>query len=155
MTHPALSESQFSTAVDDHTIQLLAERLVIERHQRKVGEVVVRKVIETQIVEIPIRREKLIVERISPEHEQLAEIELGQGELSKEELGDIVAHLNGAVPQLNVAVPQTEKISVDLALRIIQKVMQVSKYSHAKVQLTFDHPDLQAHYQNWLSQHNE
>jgi hypothetical protein len=59
-------------------IQLLEERLVVDLQSRKTGEVIVRKEIETQIVEVPIRREVLIVEQISPEFKQLAVIDLGQ-----------------------------------------------------------------------------
>jgi Domain of unknown function (DUF2382) len=59
-------------------IQLLDERIVVDRIKRKVGEVVVRKEIETQIVEVPIQRERLIVEQIGPEYKQLALVELGQ-----------------------------------------------------------------------------
>ncbi|MDZ8262307.1 YsnF/AvaK domain-containing protein [Nostoc sp. ChiQUE01b] len=66
---------------EEQIIRLIEERLVIESSKRKVGEVIVRKVIETQMVQVPVRREKLIVEQISPEHKQLAEIDLGQGEI--------------------------------------------------------------------------
>lgn len=66
----------------EEIIRLLGERLVIDRTKRKVGEVIVRKEIETQIVQVPIRREKLIVEQVSPERKQLAEIDLGQEEIS-------------------------------------------------------------------------
>jgi hypothetical protein len=59
-------------------LQLLEERLVVDVQRRKVGEIVVRKEIETRIVEVPIRREKLIVEQVSPEFKQLAVIDLGQ-----------------------------------------------------------------------------
>jgi Domain of unknown function (DUF2382) len=59
-------------------LQLLEERLVVDIQRRKVGEIVVRKEIETRIVEVPIRREKLIVEQVSPEFKQLAVIDLGQ-----------------------------------------------------------------------------
>jgi hypothetical protein len=57
---------------------LLEERLVVDRRKHKVSEVVFRKEIETRIVEVPIRREKLIVEQVSPEYKQLAIIDLGQ-----------------------------------------------------------------------------
>ncbi len=67
-----------SSIVAEETIQLLEERLVVNLHKRKVGEVIVRKEIETRIVEVPIRREKLIVEQVSPEAKQLAVIDLGQ-----------------------------------------------------------------------------
>lgn len=60
------------------SISLLEERLVIDHRKRKVGEVIIRKEIETRIVEVPIRREKLIVEQVSPEYKQLAVVDLGQ-----------------------------------------------------------------------------
>ncbi|MEX0268305.1 DUF2382 domain-containing protein [Leptolyngbyaceae cyanobacterium UHCC 1019] len=62
----------------EETLSLLEERLVIDSHKRKVGEVIVRKEIETRIVEVPIRREKLIVEQISPTFKQLVVVDLGQ-----------------------------------------------------------------------------
>lgn len=62
--------------VDEYQIRLLEERLMVDRHKRKVGEVIVRKTVETKIIEVPVRREKLIVEQISPEQKQLAEIDL-------------------------------------------------------------------------------
>ncbi len=67
---------------EEQILRLLEERLVIETSKRKVGEVIVRKVIETRMVQVPVRREKLIVEQVSPEHKQLAEIDLGQGEIA-------------------------------------------------------------------------
>jgi hypothetical protein len=33
------------------------------------------------MIQVPIRREKLIIEQVSPEHQQLAEIDLGEGEI--------------------------------------------------------------------------
>ncbi len=62
----------------EETISLLEERLVIDNQKRKIGEVIVRKEIETRIVEVPVRREKLIVEQVSPTFEQLAVVDLGQ-----------------------------------------------------------------------------
>jgi stress response protein YsnF len=63
-------------------IRLLGERLIVERTKRKVGEVIVRKEIETQIVQVPIRREKLIIEQVSPEYKQLAQVDLGEEVIS-------------------------------------------------------------------------
>jgi stress response protein YsnF len=59
-------------------IPLLAERVVVDRQKRKAGEVVVRKVIETEVVEVLVRREKLIVEQVSPAYKELAVIDLGE-----------------------------------------------------------------------------
>jgi stress response protein YsnF len=75
-------EQPFSppTIGEDLDIQLLEERLVVDRKKRKVGEVIVRKEIETHIVEVPVRREKLIIEEVGLETKQLASIDLGQPE---------------------------------------------------------------------------
>ena len=74
---------------EEQIIRLLEERLFVESSKRKVGEVIVRKVIETRMVQVPVRREKLIVEQISPEHKQLAEIDLGQGEIPSLDLTEV------------------------------------------------------------------
>ncbi|MDF5731150.1 MAG: DUF2382 domain-containing protein [Rhizonema sp. PD38] len=75
-------ESGEENKVEEEIIRLLGERLVVERSKRKVGQVIVRKEIETRMVQVPVRREKLIVEQVSPEHKQLAEIDLGEEEIS-------------------------------------------------------------------------
>jgi hypothetical protein len=67
-----------TSIVSEQIISLLEERLVVDRRKRKVSEVVFRKEIETRIVEVPVRREKLIVEQVSPEYKQLAVIDLDQ-----------------------------------------------------------------------------
>lgn len=64
--------------LDEKIIPLLAERVIVDRHKRKSGEVVIRKVIETEVIEVVVRREKLIVEQVSPEYKELAVIDLGQ-----------------------------------------------------------------------------
>ncbi|GAA6620030.1 DUF2382 domain-containing protein [Scytonema sp. NUACC26] len=71
------------TSVDE-IIRLLGERVIVDRNKRKVGEVIVRKQVETRMVQVPVRSEKLIVEQVSPERKQLAEIDLSQGEISAE-----------------------------------------------------------------------
>ncbi|MBR8837173.1 MAG: DUF2382 domain-containing protein [Stigonema ocellatum SAG 48.90 = DSM 106950] len=72
--------------VEEEIIRLLGERLVVDRSKRKIGEVIVRKEIETRMIQVPVRHEKLIVEQVSPERKQLAEIDLGHGEISDIEL---------------------------------------------------------------------
>ncbi|MGF1479345.1 MAG: DUF2382 domain-containing protein [Cyanophyceae cyanobacterium] len=68
--------------IETETIRLLEEQLVVDRHKQKVGEIIVRKVVETRLVEVPVRSEKLIVEQLGPENRQLAEIKLGEGTIS-------------------------------------------------------------------------
>lgn len=62
----------------EQAIRLLEERLVVRSDKRKVGEIVVRKEVETRMIEVPIRREKLIVEQVQPKYERIAEIDLGK-----------------------------------------------------------------------------
>jgi Domain of unknown function (DUF2382) len=73
-----LRETSLPRVSAEEVIPLLAERVVVDRHKRKVGEVVVRKVIETEIIEVVVRREKLIVEQVSPNYQKLAVIDLGE-----------------------------------------------------------------------------
>jgi len=63
-------------------VRLLEEKLVVNHNIQKIGEVIVRKEIETRMVQVPVRSEKLIVEQVSPSHKQLAEINLSSEELS-------------------------------------------------------------------------
>ena len=67
-----------SSNTEDYQIALWEEKLKIVRHKQKVGEVIVRKHIEQKVVTIPIRREKLIVERVAKNPEQLTEVILSE-----------------------------------------------------------------------------
>lgn len=146
---------------EEQIIQLLAERLVVGRRQRKVGEVVVRKVIETQMVEVPVRRERLIVEQVSPEHKQLAAIDLGRGELSQVELREMIPSLSDhevrSVSDQALSAEQVvlsaETVSIHLALQILQQVKQAPQFKHTAVKLVFDDSELQERYQRWLAEY--
>ena len=78
---PQLDDSTASEVLSpEEVIQLLEERLTVRSDKRKIGEIVVRKEIETRVVEVPVRREKLIVEQVTPTYKRLAEIDLSQPE---------------------------------------------------------------------------
>ncbi|WP_414620674.1 DUF2382 domain-containing protein [Calothrix sp. CCY 0018] len=79
------SELEFVEEIEEDIIRLLGERLVVERSKRKIGEVIIRKEIETRMIQIPVRREKLIIEEPGLEPKQLAEIDLGEEEISQNE----------------------------------------------------------------------
>ncbi|QLE54511.1 YsnF/AvaK domain-containing protein [Nostoc sp. TCL26-01] len=87
--------------VEEQHIRLLEEQLRVNLRKDKIGEVIVRKVVETEMVQIPIRREKLIIEQISPEQKHLAEIDLSQGEIAGVELNqssrDKITSWNGGL----------------------------------------------------------
>jgi sporulation protein YlmC with PRC-barrel domain len=101
---PEDNDSEPSQVMEEEVIRLLEERLVIDTTKRKVGEVIVRKEVETRIVEVPVQYEKLIVEQISPERKQLAEIELGHEEIPGIELREKTAQ------KTEVATKNTELI---------------------------------------------
>ncbi len=81
-----------SKVLTEEVFSLLEERLMVNLTRRKIGEVVVRKEIETHVlqVQVPVRREKLIVEQVSPEYKRLAEIDLGQVNHSDHAISSVV-----------------------------------------------------------------
>lgn len=64
------------TKTDTITIPLLAEGLLVKREKKKVGTVLIKKEIHTRIVEVPIRREVIVVEQVASPPIQLAAIDL-------------------------------------------------------------------------------
>lgn len=68
---------------EEKIIPLLEERLLVNRERHKVGEIVVRKVIKTRTIEVPVQREVLIVEQVGAETKHLAEIDLAEEELNQ------------------------------------------------------------------------
>ncbi|WP_373540953.1 YsnF/AvaK domain-containing protein [Chamaesiphon sp.] len=89
----------------DEVFSLLEERLIVNLNKRKSGEIVVRKEIETQTiqVELPVRREKLIVEQVSPEYKLLAQIDLGAASLADLAIADVPSSLGNG----NASTPTT------------------------------------------------
>lgn len=78
LTNEAMPMAPANPLSPEQAIRLLEERLVVRSDKQKVGEIVVRKEVETRMIEVPVRREKLIVEQVQPQYERLAEIDLGQ-----------------------------------------------------------------------------
>lgn len=131
--------------VAEEVIHLFEERLLISRSKHKVGEVIVRKVVETRIVEVPVRREKLIVEQISPERRQLAEIDLGQGEITGVELTQVTT------PRSQPTV-SGEFTSLEVASQLLDSIahQQHLEYSKVRVELVLEDSAHQAIYQGWF-----
>jgi hypothetical protein len=82
-----------SDILSSETFALLEERLMVNFTRRKLGEIVVRKEIETQILQlqVPIRSEKLIVEQISPEYKLLSQVEIGRSNASEMAISKAIA----------------------------------------------------------------
>lgn len=135
-----------TSIVSEQIIPLLEERLVVGRQKRKVGEVIFRKEIETQIVEIPIRREKLIVEQVSPEYKQLVVIDLGQALTQRD-----------ALEAVDTIVPKTVSgrfISASAAIQFLEAIAAQSNpgLQTMQVSIILEDAALQATYQQWLEQ---
>ncbi len=116
----------FRPQVAEAVVPLLEERLVVDRHKRKIGEVVVRKEIETQIVEVQVRREKLIVEQVSPEYQQLAVVDLGQTQ------GHGINVPESALP----ATMEAKFTSVQAAIEFLEALAEESNLGPQEVQVS-------------------
>ncbi|MBD2307929.1 DUF2382 domain-containing protein [Chroococcidiopsis sp. FACHB-1243] len=146
------ANTQLSSSQDISTeeiIKLLAERVVVERKKRKVGEVIVRKEIETRMVEVPVRYEKLIVEQVNPEHKQIAEINLGQETLADRKLNSWdVGVKNQSVGELTVTGRFDSPKVASLLLNAIARERQHG-CQQIRVEIVVDSPEKQKLYQEW------
>ncbi len=130
--------------VAEEAIRLLEERLLVDLSKQKVGDVIVRKEVETRMVEVPVRREKLIVEQVTPERKQLAEIDLGKSEISEENRGEI----SGLEPQPTV---RSEFDSPQTASKYLEAIAAQPHHGCAKVrvELVLENSLLRDTYQQW------
>ncbi|AFY78985.1 hypothetical protein Ple7327_3821 [Pleurocapsa sp. PCC 7327] len=117
-------------ATEDLSVSLLEEKLLVNRNKRKVGEVVIRKQIETRFVQVPVRWEKLIVEQIGAENEnkQLAEIDLGHGEVTGVDLKQLPA------PDSSYTV-RGEFVSLKAASNLLEAIALRSPHGCSKVRI--------------------
>ena len=134
-SNETVSNSKSKKTTQPKNFLLKEEKLIINRTKRKVGEVIIRKVIETDVVEVPIRREKLIVEQVGDETKQLAEIDL----LESKMVGD------GTVSSAATG----EYNSVETAKKILEAIAQQEKPGCVRVRLEIlvDNQELQKTYQ--------
>ncbi|MEB3831640.1 DUF2382 domain-containing protein [Phormidium sp. CCY1219] len=133
-------------------IQVLEERLQVDRSKRKVGEVVVRKEIETRVVEVPVRREKLIVEQVSPESKPLAEVDLGEGQVTGLDSAE-----NGSSGGVTAKPTVSgEFTSVTIAAQILDAIASRQPESCSKVRLSLEVEDerLLETYQQWFERYS-
>lgn len=143
--HQQVPEDRASTTVavgqPAERIQLLEERLVVDLHKRKVGEVIVRKEIETRLVQVPIRREILIVEQVNPELKQLAVVDLG-------EIADAPASANDLELAPTVVANFT---SPTAAIEFLKSISDRSSQNPHQLQMNIvlTDADAQAFYREW------
>jgi stress response protein YsnF len=132
--------------VEEEIVRLLEERLVVNRSKWKVGEVIVRKEIETEIVQVPLRREKLIIniEQVGVETKQLAEIDLAKGEVTRSD----TIHQSVSSSDTSSTV-MGEFLSPKAASNLLEAIALQKHHGCAKVrvELVVDNPELQETYQ--------
>ncbi|BAY12226.1 YsnF/AvaK domain-containing protein [Calothrix sp. NIES-2098] len=143
-------ENSNLTEVTEEKIKLLEERLVINSSKRKVGDVIVRKEIETRMVQVPVRREKLIVEQVSPEHKQLAEIDLGTEEIAGIDLtGTEIPETANLDNGLTVSGLFTSPKIASLLLNAIALEKQPG-CQQVRVSIVVDNEEYRQQYQEWF-----
>lgn len=137
--------------VDQEIIRLLEERLVINRSKRKVGEVIVRKEIETRMVQVPIQREKLIVEQVGDDPKVLAEIDLGQGQITGIDLTEINHH------QPSVPTVSAEFTSVQKASKVLNLIESQPRHGCAKIriEIVLENQELEETYQKLMDSYSD
>lgn len=139
--------------LQEEIIRLLGERVFVDRSKRKVGEVIVRKEIETRMVQIPVRREKLIVEQVSPERKQLAEIDLGQEEITGIDMLEAISpnsELGSLDNQLTVS---GEFKSPKIASLLLNAIALERRHGCKKVrvEIVVEDAERQQTYQQWFN----
>jgi Domain of unknown function (DUF2382) len=141
-----------SKVLTEEVISLLEERLMVNLTRRKVGEVVVRKEIETHVlqVQVPVRREKLIVEQVSPEYKRLAEVDLGQAngldKASLDDLGTAQIEKTPQAPSLNQSVQPTvygKTSSPQVASDLLDMIAHMPSHNCEKIQIEIVLKDLE------------
>ncbi len=143
--------SHETEVVEEEVIRLLEERLIVDRNKRKVGEVIVRKVIETRMVQVPVRYEKLIVEQVSPEHKQLAEIVLNGENLNDIEISEFTSG-NGNGTSTTEGTVSGEFKSPKSASLFLNAIALQRHHGCAKVrvELVLEDPQLEKTYEQWF-----
>lgn len=136
---------------EEKIIPLLEERLFVDHNKQKVGEVIVRKEIETEMIQVPVRREKLIVEQVSPQHQQLAEIDLSHGEIPGIELINKEISKDSSLDRgLTVS---GEFISPKIASLLLNAIAQEKDHGCQQVKITIsvENQSQQQKYQEWFN----
>lgn len=135
--------------VDQDVIRLLEERLVINRSKRKVGEVIVRKEIETRMVQVPIQWEKLIIEQVGDDPKVLAEIDLGEGNITGVDLTEIKSDRQEPTVK-------AEYTSVQKASKILNAIASQPRHGCVKVrlELVLEDKQLEDTYQKWMTENH-
>lgn len=115
-------------SLDEYQISLLEEKLQVARRKEKVGEVIIRKQVETRIVRLPIRREKLVIEKIGEHPEKLAEVVINEEKVNGykyDELND----------RNDLDLNQSKFVSLSTARELLSVLAELPSTARVKVRL--------------------
>jgi hypothetical protein len=98
----------------------------MRRQRHKVGEVVVRKVVETDWVQVPVHRERLLVEQAG-KSQPLAEVDLGRTRVSGDAQiattpmrdGDRYTELIGQWPSIRESLPHINRLAAEATVPVV------------------------------------
>lgn len=141
-TPPPATTAPAPDAVDA-IVPLLEERLQVEYDRRKVGEVIIRKRIETRMVQVPVRYETLVIEQVGGE-KPLAEVDLSQGSLDELEIPEVAGR----------PLVSSEFKSAKTASYVLDAIAKTLRHrcKNVRIEIELDDPKLQQAYQDWLNQ---
>ncbi|MDX2228590.1 MAG: DUF2382 domain-containing protein [Leptolyngbyaceae cyanobacterium bins.349] len=137
------SETTLPIDAIDAIVPLLEERLKVEYERRKVGEVIIRKQIETRMVQVPVRYEKLVIEQVGDTSKTLAEVDLSQGMLDTVDVGAS----GKPVVSGEFKSPKTASYVLDAIAKTLQH-----RCKKVRIEIELEDPKLQQAYQDWLNQ---
>lgn len=124
-----LNDEQQSPAIKEtYQIPLLEEKIKINRRKQKIGEVVIRKEVETKTVQVAIQREKLIVERIGKQPEQLAEVVIRDDQANGFTFGQLE-------PNAHLHITKSHFLPITTAQKLLEAIAHLSTTSNAKIRL--------------------
>lgn len=145
-----LEQNDIGEKTEEEIIRLLSERLIVNRKKRKIGDVIVRKEIETRMVQVPVQYEKLVIEQVSPENKLLAEFALSQGEISGVELSQVEKH-EVDIHDHNLTV-SGDFNSPKIASLLLNAIALERNHGCQKVRVTIvvENEEYQQKYQEWF-----
>lgn len=158
-TPPNISVPTADSAVQKVTTQvipLLEERLRVDVTRRKLADVVVRKEVETRLltVRVPVRHERLIVERLEPEYKLLATIDLDNP--SDESNGSSLDASQLPLGQLeDFSIVYGEMDSPQTASELLHEIAQLSKNEceTIRIEISLKNADRQDLYQQVIDRY--
>lgn len=145
-----IEDSETPDVVEEEVIRLLEERVVVNMNKRKVGEVIVRKEVETRMVEVPVQYEKLIVEQVSPETKRLAEIDLTQTPIP--DLGVTGSRSTGTHAAETQPIVSGEFASPKTASLLLDAIAKQRQHGckRIRIEMVLEDGEHQETYQDWF-----